>query len=367
MVIAIDLTSLSYHMTGIERYAMCVSEQMLAIDEENKYVLFFRNSIDPIFQEKIDGKRIQARIIKGNNKLLFYQWILPYHLRKIKADRYLFLAFTSPILFRKKGIYNTIHDMGAWDSAEAMKLFQKLYWKTTIRISSRVSDGIVTVSHFSKNRISEILKYPSDRINVIYSAVYSGIARGNGAKFDDIKREYHLPDRYIMTLSTLEPRKNMELLLETYSEIKDRVDYDLVLVGRKGWMMDEVLKRYDSDNRIHVTGFVKDEHVSVIYKQALCFVFPSLYEGFGLPPVEALALGTAVIASDAASIPEILMDRAVYFKSNNKKQLKSLLLKFEDNLAEMPHGLNEFQIENYSFKKSAEKMLKFIDKRRFRD
>ncbi len=367
MVIAIDLTSLSYHLTGIERYAMCISEQMLEIDEENKYVLIFRNTIAPIFQKKIDGKRIQARIIKGNNKLLFYQWVLPYHLKKIKADRYLFFAFTSPILFRKPGIYNTIHDMGAWDWAEAMKFFQKWYWKATIRLSASVSDGIVTVSHFSKERISKILKYPSDKINVIYSAVYGGIMKGSGAKFDDIKKKYNLPDRYIMTLSTLEPRKNMELLLETYSEIKDKVDYDLVLVGRKGWMMDEVLKKYGSDHRIHVTDFVEDEHISAIYKQALCFVFPSLYEGFGLPPIEALALGTAVIASDAASIPEILMDRALYFKSNDKSELKSLLLVFENNLAEMPHGLNDFQLENYSFKKSAEKVLEFISESKLRN
>ncbi len=110
--------------------------------------------------------------------------------------------------------------------------------------------------------------------------------------------------------------------MEAYDQVKDSVDYDLVLVGRKGWKMDEVLEKYGAKSRIHITGFVDDEHLSSIYKNAVCFVFPSLYEGFGLPPVEALALGTPVISSDAASLPEVLMNQATYFHSNSKKELE---------------------------------------------
>ena len=241
-----------------------------------------------------------------------------------------------------------------------MKLFQKLYWRATIRVAAQVSEGIVTVSNFSKRRIAAILKYPSEKISVIYSAVCGEIMNNSEITFDQVKKEYHLPDKYIMTLSTLEPRKNMKILLEAYSEIRSRADFHLVLVGRNGWMMDEILKKFDSDDYIHVTGFVKDEHVSLIYKHAICFIFPSLYEGFGLPPVEALAMGTPVIASDAASIPEILMERATYFKSNDKNELKQLLLKLCGVSDEMPHHLNTFQRENYNFRRSAEKMLELI-------
>lgn len=360
MKIVIDLTSLSYHMTGIERYAACISEQMLIQDKENMYILVFRNSIFPIFERFVDGERIKAVILTGDNKFLFLQWILPRSLKKIKADKYLFLAFTSPVLFRKKGIINTIHDMGAWDSADSMTFFQKMYWRTTYKVCAKVSEKIITVSNFSKGRISSILAYPENRIYVIYSAVYEGVTKDYGFKFDEVKKIYNLPDKYIMTLSTLEPRKNMELLLKAFSNIQDKVNYDLVLVGRKGWKMDEVLEQYNKSGRIHITGFVDDKHVSVIYKNAICFIFPSSYEGFGLPPVEALALGTPVISSNSASLPEILMESATYFCNESEEELRHLLINLNINLDNMVKSLTNDQKVLYRFSESARKILGLI-------
>lgn len=360
MIIAIDLTSLSYHMTGIERYAACVSEKMLEQDTENEYRLIFRNHVYPVFEKFIDNKRVKSYILHGNKKVIFYQIILPWNLYKIKADTYLFFAFTSPVFFRKKGIYNTIHDMGAWDCSDAMKLFQKIYWRFTIRSSAKISKGLITVSEFSKGRISKILKYPKEKIYVINSAVYEGVVKDHGHSFNDIKKKYSLPHKYIMTLSTLEPRKNMGLLLEAFSDVQDDVNYDLVLVGRKGWKMDEVIGKYNSKERIHITGFVDDNDVSDIYRNAICFVFPSLYEGFGLPPVEALALGTPVISSNAASMPEVLMEQAVYFKNNNIDELRQLLETLENDIETMPHELNKCQKVNYTFDTAAKKILRLI-------
>ena len=360
MIIAIDLTSLSYHMTGIERYAACMTEKMLQLDKVNEYRLIFRDSVYPIFEKYIDDKKIQAYVIHGKKKVIFLQIILQWNLYKIYADRYIFFAFTSPIFFVRKGIINTIHDMGAWDSADAMTTLQKIYWRVTYKISAYRSEKIITVSNFSKNRISKLLKYPQNKIYVIYSAVYDRIAKTYNEKVKDIKIKYSLPNKYIMTLSTLEPRKNIELLLKAYTNIQDKVDYDLVLVGRKGWKMDEIIENYNSKERIHITGFVEDEHISTIYKNALCFIFPSLYEGFGLPPIEALTLGTPVIASNAASMPEILMNQAVFFKNNDEKALENVLLHLENNVDSMPHELNQFQKKNYSFEVSAERLLKLI-------
>lgn len=362
MKIVIDLTSLSYHMTGIERYAACVSEKMLELDIINEYFLVFRNNVYPVFTKYIDEKRVKSIVLHGDNKLIFFQLILPRELNKLEADKYLFFAFTSPLFFRKKGIINTIHDMGAWDSSDSMKFLQKMYWRTTIWASSKKSEKIITVSNFSKERIHGILKYPRDNIEVIPSAVYEGVIHDYGYSFSDIRKKYKLPNKYIMTLSTLEPRKNMILLLESFTTIQDKVDYDLVLVGRKGWKMDEVIEKYNKQGRIHITGFVEDKHVSVIYKNAMCFIFPSLYEGFGLPPVEALSLGTPVISSDAASLPEVLRKQASYFKSNDKNALEKLLINLEDNLTNMSHELDTYQKKNYSFDESAQKVLKIINK-----
>lgn len=360
MIIAIDLTSLSYHLTGIERYAMCVTDKLIDIDKDNEYILIFRNEISSTFADRIDGKKIKAEVLYGNNKLYFLQIVLAKRLKRINADRYLFFAFAGPVLFNRTGIINTIHDMGAWDSSNEMAILSKYYFRASYRHAARVSEKIITVSNFSKGRIHEILKVPGNKIKVINSAVYDEILAGETASFDQVRNEYNLPEKYIMTLSTLEPRKNMKILLEAFNDIADRVDYDLVLVGRRGWKMDDILDRYSAKKRIRITGFVKDEHLSAIYKNALCFVFPSLYEGFGLPPVEALAMGTPVISSNAASLPEILMDQAMYFNNNSKEELSNILLNLEKNVADMPKNLNEKQKSLYSFSTAARKVIQLI-------
>lgn len=363
MVIAIDLTALSFHLTGIERYAMCVTEKMLEFDKNNKYILIFRNETHKMFAKYLSNSNVESVILKGNNKLIFYQIILPFALYRIKAQRYLFFAFTSPILFRKRGIYNTIHDMGPWDVPKSFKNLQRLYFKTTIRCSAHASERIITVSEFSKNRIEKILGISSEKIVVAYSAISSDVTNCSKVQYNEVKQECGLPDKYIMSLSTLEPRKNLQLLLGAYVNIADKVDYDLVLVGRQGWKMEKVISKYNMLNRIHITGFVKDEYVAHIYKNAICFVFPTLYEGFGLPPVEALAHNVAVVSSDAASMPEVLQDRAIYFASNSMNELENILLHLNQKIAEVSRGLNHRQIYKYSFETSAKKILKVITAR----
>ena len=362
MRIAIDLTSLSYHLTGIERYAMGVTDKMIDLDKKNEYVLIFRKDIHPLFKDRIDGNRVKSLILYGENKLYFMQIVLARALWKIIADYYIFFAFPSPVMFRKKRIINTIHDMGAWDSSDQMKGLAKYYFRISYRNATQISDRIITVSNFSKQRIMKILNIDESRVSVINSAVYSGIdlSKSKGLNYDLIKKRYKLPNKYIMTLSTLEPRKNMKILLEAFDHIADKVDYDVVLVGRKGWKIDDLLDKYASKSRVHITGFVEDNHLSLVYRNALCFVFPSLYEGFGLPPVEALSLGVPVVSSDAASLPEILMSQAVYFQSNNINQLEKILLDLEINIKTMPRGFNEFQTENYNFETAALKVIDLI-------
>lgn len=364
MTIVIDLTSLSYHLSGIERYALCISKELIKCDNENTYILLFRNEVNDEFVKYIDNKRVFTKILYGNNKLLFNQVILPYHLFRTKANKYLFLAFANPILFKKKGIISILHDMGAFDFSQYDSILKKIYFRTGCYAAALNSELLLTVSEFSKSRICSLLNVEAEKVHVIYSAIADTLTSPVEQEFECIKKIYGLPDKYIMTLSTLEPRKNIKILLSAFSEIQDRVDYDLVLVGRKGWQMDDILTDYKTKNRIHITGFVNDEYISSIYKNALCFVFPTLYEGFGLPPVEALALGVPVISSNAASMPEILRNQAVFFENNDKRELKHLLLHLQENVSEMPCGLDTFQKENYRFDTSARKLLSILERKK---
>ena len=324
MKIAIDLTSLSYHLTGIERYALCVTQEMLEIDQSNQYVLIFRNEIHKELINYVDGKRVQAEILHGNQKLLFFQIVIPIALYKIRADKYLFFAFPNPILFFNRNIYNTIHDMGRWDMPNKKKI-NLFYFKTSETIGLKRAKIVFTVSEFSKSRIHELVHKPKDKIVVTYNGISNNFSLSN-VSFSEVKEKYELPDDYIMFLSTLQPRKNLKLLVEAFSEIQDKVDYDLVLIGRKGWQLDELIEKYQLCNRLHFTGFVADEDVSAIYKNAICFVFPTLYEGFGIPPIEALSMGTPVISSDSSCMKEVLREQAIFFKNNDKEELKKTFI-----------------------------------------
>lgn len=360
MKILIDLTSLSYHISGIERYALCISEEMVKQDLENEYLLVFRNEIFNSFMDLIDGNRVRATVLHGNNKLLFREIRLARYVNSADVDVKLFLAFTSPLFVRRNGVINTIHDVGIWDFPNALDFLHRMYFRIGCRKSVSVSDVVLTVSKFSKSRICDVFKIDNKKVQVAYSAPSEKVVEQNN-RFEYVKEKYHLPNKYIMSLSTMEPRKNQKLLFQSFSDVADCVDYDLVLVGRAGWNIDEIISDYSANSRIHITGFVDDEDVACIYKNAMCFVFPSLYEGFGLPPIEALSLGTSVISSDAASMPEVLREQAIFFKSNDKQELSELLLNLEKNVGDMPHELDEFQKKNYRFDESARKILKIIE------
>lgn len=360
MKICIDLTSVSYHMSGIERYALYITEQMLAQDKVNSYILICRNSVPEILRKYMDPKRIQAIVLQGNNKILFNQIALPRAVNKTKADAYLFLAFTSPLLVRKGKLYNTIHDMAIWDCGDTVTLRQRLYFKPLIYFAAKSSKRVFTVSEFSRGRIAELLKVDKRKIDVIPSAIAPDFKIRSGISFEEVQKRYNLPQRYIMSLSTMEPRKNIGFLIEAFCQAAEKVNYDLVLVGRIGWKMKDFIGNIQQQRRIHFIGFVEDRYVSCIYQNALCFVFPSIYEGFGLPPLEALALGRPVISSNAASMPEVLQEQAVYYRYDDQENLRELLLHLEEKISHMPLGLNSYQKENFCFEKSAKKILDIL-------
>ncbi|MCI6553158.1 MAG: glycosyltransferase family 4 protein [Lachnospiraceae bacterium] len=347
MKIAIDLTSLADNFSGIERYAMNITKELIALDkkQEHTYILLFKRGIHPEMKKYENRKNVVCRILPGQNKLLFAQVILPFFLYGIRADIYLFLAFQSPLLFWKRGIYNVIHDLTSWDCPQTMKKRMEWYFKLSIRNALLVSRGIITISQFTRDRIAEQFGYDRRKIILAYcgiSDVFTDYVKSQPKAGDrdaaeraeavrqrslDVRRRYHLPEQYLLCLATLEPRKNLPFLVESYVELLEEgsVRIPLVLAGRKGWKMDAFLKRIEQEfrSKIIVTGFIEDKDLPYVYHMADCFIFPSVYEGFGMPPLEAMAVGTITISSDAASLQEVLGKAASYFHLGDKEELKN--------------------------------------------
>lgn len=369
MKIVIDLTSLADNFSGIERYALNISTEMLKNDDKNKYILLFKNSIHHSYIKLLEKKNIKSIIITGKNKLIFAQLTLVKNLYKIKADRYIFLAFPSPILFRKKGIINTIHDLTAWDYPDTMKTLSRIYFKFGIRNAVKVSKEILTVSKFSKQRIMD--KFGNGNVNIIYNGVsevfLESNLENNEQNIFNVKNKYGLPNKYIMCLCTLEPRKNIELLINAYVELRNenKLNLKLVLVGRKGWKIENLLNDISTKyvNDIIVTGFVDDEDLPLIYKAANCFVFPSLYEGFGIPVIEAMYMNVPVICSNTSSLPEVVNDCGILFENNSKEDLKVKILGFlnktENEISNITK-LAKKRTEEFNWRNEAVKLIKLL-------
>ena len=331
MRILVDLTSLADNFSGLQRFAACISYEMIVQSEDN-YILIFKEKIYPMFEKFIANKKVRMVVLPRCNKLFFNQMRLPVAVNKEKADVYFFPAFPAPFFLFKRNAVSAIHDLGCWDCPNKNKKYMTLYFKIMYWKSALGKKRIITVSEFSKQRISAILNKDKNQIKVIYDGISECFERFVYTEEENKKAMelYSLPQHYILCLSTLEPRKNMRLLIEAYDELlsEKKIDIDLVLAGRKGWLVDNLLNNLNENTvkRIHFTGFVDDALLPYVYRNAKMFTFPSIYEGFGIPPLEAMSMGVPVISSDAASLPEVLGDAAIYFKSGDREQLKQRIV-----------------------------------------
>lgn len=361
MKILIDLTSLSDNFSGIERYALNISKQMILQDKANEYILIFKNEVHEEFEQFKKQGNIKINIIKGNNKLIFNQFILPYNLYKIKADKYIFLAFPSPILFIKRGVVNTIHDLTCWDCPETMKFLSKWYFRISILNAVRISEKIITVSKFSKERIKDKFKVNKE-INIIYNGVSEIFSKFNNNKKmnEEAKEKLNLPSNYIMSLGTLEPRKNLKLLIKAYIQLKkeEKINEKLVLVGRKGWKFDTIIDSIDEEIKddIVFTGFVEDKYLPYIYYNTNLFIMPSIYEGFGIPVIEAASINSRILLSDIPPFLEITDNKLQYFKNNDIEDLKIKIIKM---LEEKEHTILD-KMNIYRWCVQAKKLLDII-------
>ena len=333
MRIAIDLTALSDNFSGIERYACEMAKAMLELGTKDSFILLFKDEVYPDYAKWADDGRVSMTVIpsKGRSKLVFSQLMLPLVLWKTKADVYLFMAFPAPVLFSSKRAVSTVHDLSCWDCPQTMTTKSRLLWRV---LDGRAAAGhrlVITISEFSKERICDFYGKDSSEVTVAYCGIDRGLFdTGTGVGREaEVQQYYGLPERYVLSLSTIEPRKRLDLLVAAWSQLWDvgAIDYDLVLAGRKGWKMDKLLAGVSdgAQGHIHFTGFVEERDLPVLYRMSDAFVFPSRYEGFGLPPVEAHDSGARVLCSDIECLKEICDDKVAYFRDGDVADLERAL------------------------------------------
>lgn len=242
-----------------------------------------------------------------------------------------------------------VHDVNAQKGLSSGA--HQLYRKLTVPRAARACDSLVTVSRFSKDEILGQFDVPEGRVHVIYNGVDDLYFQNTSASFD-------LPDNYLLFVGSLNPRKNIKGILQAYDELREDWDVELVLVGPANKDIFQDLE-LDPLPGVHRCGFLDALEVKYAYENAEALVFPSFYEGFGLPPVEALACGTPVVASNRGALPEILDDAATFVDP--------------DSISDIAEGIEEIlrtdaidesrlraQAERYTWDSVADRLLSVI-------
>ena len=238
---------------------------------------------------------------------------IPYAAFFPKADLSLFFDYIVPPRVSGR-IMTTIHDMTYLRFPETMGRRNLDRIQRDIDTSVERSDRILTVSEFSKREIVELLRISPEKVCVVYNAPS---IRDEAAPLAYLQKEYGICRPHLLYVGTIEPRKNVLRLLRAFEQLKEEggIPHQLVLAGGMGWQTEAFQYAVASSHwkaQVIMTGYVPENVKTALYRYAEAFVFPSLYEGFGIPPLEAMSLGCPVVCSDAASLPEVVGEAGIY-------------------------------------------------------
>jgi glycosyltransferase involved in cell wall biosynthesis len=235
-----------------------------------------------------------------------------------KTDVTVFFNYVIPPGVKGRKI-TFVYDMAYKSYPETVRNRTKNMLNMSLRKSCRRADRIVTISEFSKSEIIRYLGISEEKIVVMPCGVDFTKYHPNYTmdEVNAVKNKYHINEDYLLYLGTLEPRKNITRLIQAYAQLKttNTVIPKLVLAGRKGWMYDsifEIVKELHLEEDVIFTGYIDAKESPILMKGALAFLFPTIYEGFGMPPLEAMACGTPVLVSNAASLPEVVGDAGIF-------------------------------------------------------
>ena len=293
---ALRSPSNDYRAAGMHRYIVGLLGGLELDEDMDLNVYAPEGSRDP--KRRILWEQLRLpRIIKKDNIDLLHgpahalPWMLPKHIASVV----------------------TVHDLSFLRMPEVFPASKARYLQAVMQQAASKADAIISVSEFSKSELVNCLGVEPDRVTVVHNGIESDCKRASREEIDKIQRRYGLPNDYVLTLGTLQPRKNLETLIRAYARWRqeDPTIPDLVVAGASGWGETDpagLAAELGIESKLYLPGFVDAQDLPALYGGALCLTFPSLYEGFGLPALEAMAYGTPVIVADSSSLPEVVED-----------------------------------------------------------
>lgn len=340
---------------------------------------YIKNLVPQII-DKVSNSNVN--LLGNYQELKQFDWIINKHVKVMNCDKPVFSIvgqfeiikkipkgtslfwspnFVIPIFYKGK-LLVTVHDV--------FHLAMPNYLNKTIYISARVlynilryrAEKIICVSRFTAKELTRLTKIPEEKIVVIYNGVDNSCFN-----IQPKKNPHNKP--YLLYVGNVKPHKNLFALLKAFSMLKDRIDHDLVIAGkREGFLtpennLENAINSYDLHKRVHFSGYIEDDLLKQYYAFADALVFPSLYEGFGLPPLEAMACGCPAVVSNAASLPEVCGDAALYFNPYKPEDIadKIFLLLNNDNLRVDLAKKGKEHARQFNWERTAQETFRVIE------
>jgi glycosyltransferase involved in cell wall biosynthesis len=334
--IAIDAHSVGAQLAGNESYVTNLIEALAEIDQVNQYTLYVtkRVAID-----RFDGRwpNFKTRRTLPHTPLVRVPLTLSVELRRRPVD-VLHVQYTAPP-FTPCPLVASIHDLSFEHLPETFKRRSRAQLRLTVRRTVRNAARILTLSEFSRRDIIETYGVDPARVTVTPLAAPPHFAPvADQARLQEVRRRYGIERDYLLSVGSIQPRKNLKRLIRAYSLLRGTRSQSklpqLVLVGKRGWLFDEILRSVDEhrqDNDIVLTGYVPEDDLPALYSGALCFLYPSYFEGFGLPVVEAMQCGAPVIAGNRSSLPEVVESAGLLVDPFDERKIAEAIAKMIDD------------------------------------
>jgi len=325
MRIGIDYTAAVRQGAGIGRYTRQLVTAATALDSQNEYVLIVAGAGIPDAASRVGpvARRANVRVVilPVSDRILNGLWHrlhLPLWVELAGGAMNVFHSpdFTLPPVRNAQTIL-TVHDLSFIRAPECAHPKLRSYLMRAVPASVHRADMVLADSECTRADVIELLNANPDRVEVVYPGVEQRFRRVRDVRvLRAVRMRYALPERFVLGLGTLQPRKNLERLIEAYGRLQGEVgsQIKLVIAGGAGWMYQSIFRRVEElglQDAVCFPGYVADPDLPALYTLAELFAFPSLYEGFGLPPLEAMACGTPVVTSNVSSLPEGVGDDAL--------------------------------------------------------
>ncbi|HUN66160.1 MAG TPA: glycosyltransferase family 1 protein [Bacteroidota bacterium] len=391
MRIAIDGRTIEPRRSGVGQYAEYLVKSLLEIDDRNEYFLFLT-----VPNDSFRFPNCTPILIEGYSRMVLNRvwenFLLPAQIRRYGIDLYFSPAFALPVLPRlseaasllplpagAQDLFNTrrrlhytvtIHDVIGYLLPQYYTPKMRMWTHFFVPNAVALADTIIAVSGTTKRDLASLFPAAEAKTEVIYpwfNETYRPVT--DEELLAGIRKKYSLPGRFILYLGTIEPRKNITGLATAYAALPASLQREvpLVIAGGGGWFTETIYSRIrnlETAGRISFIEYVPQEDLPALYTLASVFGFPSLYEGFGSPPLEAMACGAPVIASDISAMPEVLGEAAVYVSPYSTKQIAGALelLLTDGSLAGELRRRGIVQAGKYDRRKLAERTLEVLVK-----